>query len=46
MTRILAISAGVVELRDYAHDITDNLLTGFANQHLPFEQLLHGTATR
>lgn len=24
----------VVELRDYAHDITDNLLTGFANQHL------------
>lgn len=24
----------VVELRDYAHDITDNLLTGFANQRL------------
>ncbi len=24
----------VVELRDYAHDITDGLLTGFANQHL------------
>ncbi|WP_243789738.1 FMN reductase [Saccharopolyspora gloriosae] len=24
----------VVELRDYAHDITDNLLTGFANPHL------------
>lgn len=24
----------VVELRDYAHDITDTLLTGFANQHL------------
>ncbi len=24
----------VVELRDYAHDITDHLLTGFANQHL------------
>lgn len=24
----------VVELREYAHDITDALLTGFANQHL------------
>ena len=24
----------VVELRDYAHDITDHLLTGFANQRL------------
>ncbi|NYH77456.1 FMN reductase [Actinopolyspora biskrensis] len=24
----------VVELRDHAHDITDNLLTGFANQRL------------
>lgn len=24
----------VVELREFAHDITDTLLTGFANQHL------------
>lgn len=24
----------VVELREHAHDITDHLLTGFANQHL------------
>ncbi|MHA6804071.1 FMN reductase [Salinifilum ghardaiensis] len=27
-------TAEVVELRDYAHDITDHLLTGFANQRL------------
>jgi len=27
-------SVDVVELRDYAHDIIDNLLTGFANQRL------------
>ncbi|MBA8824746.1 FMN reductase [Saccharopolyspora lacisalsi] len=32
----------VVELRDYAHDITDGLLTGFANQHLrPVLDQLH-----
>ncbi|WP_017975376.1 FMN reductase [Actinopolyspora halophila] len=28
------VTVDVVELRDYAHDITDNLLTGFANQRL------------
>lgn len=29
-----AAGVEVVELRDYAHDITDNLLTGFAGQNL------------
>lgn len=29
-----ATSTEVIELREYAHDITDTLLTGFANQQL------------